>query len=81
MTSSPRHSAIQSEITQRWSRTLDYDSPKLADDFFDRGGTSIKALQLLTGIEADLNLTVPLSAFAEQPTLEGLLEILGTSSQ
>ena len=41
--------------------------------FFDQGGTSIKALQLLTEIETDFDLSIPLSAFAEQPTLDGLL--------
>jgi aspartate racemase len=70
---------IEAEVTERWHRILGYEGTSSADDFFELGGTSLEAMQLLTGIEEDFGLAVSLAAFAERPTLEGLLEELQTA--
>ena len=67
---------ITAEVAERWRRVLEYEEASPSDDFFSSGGSSLKAMQLLTGIEEDLGLTVDLAAFAERPTLQGLLEKL-----
>jgi len=67
---------IEAEITERWRRVLQLEGTPSSDDFFELGGTSLEAMQLLTGIEEDLGLAVSLAAFAERPTLQGLLEEL-----
>lgn len=72
---------IEADVTRRWLRILELDDEPPTDDFFDLGGTSLKALQLLTEIEDNLNLSVPLMTFALQPTLRGLLNVLQVSAK
>ncbi len=72
--------ALETEIDRRWRQILeldgDGDGNLLSEDFFDLGGSSLQALQLLTGIEDELGFAVPLMAFALHPTKAGLLEAL-----
>ena len=73
--------AITANVTLRWKRVLGFDEEPHSDDFFELGGTSLKALQLLSEIENDLGLSVPLMVFALQPTLQGLLSALNGSAR
>ncbi len=68
--------SIEADVTQRWNRILELEDKPHSDDFFELGGTSLKALQLLTEIEENLGLKVPLMSFAQRPTLSGLVDWL-----
>ena len=72
---------IKADVTRRWMRVLGLDGDSPSDDFFDLGGTSLKALQLLSEIEENLGLSVSLMIFAQQPTLQGLLDALNVSNK
>ena len=80
MKTDPTPGEIRDDVARRWSRVLKItDEPKF-DDFFQLGGTSFMALQLLTEIEENLGVSIPLMAFAQQPTLKGLLDMLRVPS-
>jgi len=51
------------------------------DDFFALGGDSLRAVAMLSAVEARLGVSVPLSAFARAPTIEGLAERASSPAQ
>ncbi len=63
---------IESEIASIWETCLDTRRIGSLDNFFDRGGNSINALQCLNLIKERLGATVPIASFFLQPTLEGI---------
>ena len=75
------NSTIAQQVSRRWRRILDLDDSATDGDFFELGGTSLMALQLLAGIEEDLGLTAPLMSFAVDASLAGLINALEYSRQ
>jgi amino acid adenylation domain-containing protein len=62
-------------MTALWSSTLGVDVEP-DDDFFDRGGHSLLAVELLIGVEARFNRRLPLGALVEASTARLLLGAL-----
>jgi len=75
--------ASERRIAVAWSKALGVavDSLGVGDSFFDRGGDSLRAVSMLSALEADLGRSVPLSAFAGAPTIEGLARRLATADE
>ncbi|MEV7004244.1 amino acid adenylation domain-containing protein [Streptomyces sp. NPDC093982] len=62
------------------SELLQVPQPGLHDDFFELGGTSLTAMRLVTMIEKRYGVGVPLSLFAEAPTIAALADRLRSGS-
>jgi len=59
-------------LSEVLSELLRVAEPGVLDDFFELGGTSLTAMRLVTMIEKRYGTHVPLSAFAEAPTIAAL---------
>jgi len=70
----PPRSAVERRLAEIWSGLLGNERIGLDDDFFDLGGNSLLALQVVTRIRAELRLALPLHVVFERPTLAGLVE-------
>ena len=68
---------IAQTVAQLWQEVLQTSvGPTDADDFFDAGGDSLKAITFTMELERALNLELPLTLINEAPTFAGLCEAL-----
>lgn len=64
-----------------WSDVLGVTNIGLQDSFFDLGGHSMLALQVMTQLEKETNRRLPLSTLFEYPTIESLAKLLHQDAQ
>ncbi len=65
-------SQLEAEIASDWARGLGVDTVGRSDSFFDLGGNSLKAAQMLTRISALFGVRIPVVAFFRDPTVHGV---------
>lgn len=63
-------------IHQLWESLLSVDSLGVHENFFDRGGYSLLALECCVNLRSELRLHVPLSTMFENPTVASFAQIL-----
>ncbi|MBP1124792.1 MULTISPECIES: amino acid adenylation domain-containing protein [Pseudomonas] len=72
--------APQSELEQQvaaiWAEVLGVEQVGLADHFFESGGHSLLAMQVISRLRHLLGTEVPLRTLFEQPRLQGFVEAL-----
>ncbi|MSQ36127.1 MAG: hypothetical protein EXR63_03150 [Dehalococcoidia bacterium] len=56
-----------------WARVLNVDAVDADDNFFDLGGHSLVAMQLIADVREAFQVEVPLRALFEDPTITGLM--------
>jgi len=79
---SPKSSSIQSTLVDIWKAVLGRTRIKLHDNFFEVGGSSLKAVQVLAMIKKELKQDLSIVSLFEYPTVALLAERLsGFSSE
>jgi amino acid adenylation domain-containing protein len=75
--------AMETNLAQIWCEILDIDSVGVKDNFFDLGGTSISAFQVVTQVKEKLKLDLKTVKLFEYPTIADLAKYLseGESEQ
>ena len=63
---------LQQQLVDVWERVLEVRPVGIRDDFFDLGGSSLRALTMADELERVLALRVSLTAMLESPTIERL---------
>ncbi|UDB46533.1 amino acid adenylation domain-containing protein [Bacillus safensis] len=63
---------IETKLVHLWEDILDQEKIGVYDSFFDRGGHSLKAMTVLTKVQRDFEVEVPLSILFEQQTIATL---------
>ncbi|MDB9429192.1 amino acid adenylation domain-containing protein [Microcystis aeruginosa CS-555/01A07] len=71
---------LELKLTQIWEHLLKRQPISITDDFFDMGGHSLLALQLMAIIEQEFNIDLPLSILFSRGTIEQLAILLRQSS-
>jgi thioesterase domain-containing protein/acyl carrier protein len=71
-------SEIQGKLVDIWSEVLAVDSEiiGIGDDFFERGGHSLKAAIMVSKIQKELHIAVPLVEVFKTPTIKHLAEYI-----
>lgn len=64
---------VVSVVLSSWSEVLKVDLPRLQDDFFDQGGHSVLAAALVSRINRQLDIRLPLLAIFDTPTVRELI--------
>ncbi len=72
--------AMALALLQLWQRVMKRDDLGVADNFFEAGGDSLAAVDILAGIETLLGRRVPLFLLTEHPTIESLAHVLDQHS-
>ncbi|MCP5108174.1 MAG: AMP-binding protein, partial [bacterium] len=67
----PPQSPIEKILANLWSSVLN-TSPGIDDNFFDLGGHSLKATILISKIQKELHVNIPLVELFKTPTIRGL---------
>lgn len=73
----PPASAMERALLALWQAVLKRDGLGVTDNFFDVGGDSLAAVDILAGMETLVGHAVPLFTLTEHPTIEQLARILG----
>lgn len=68
--------ALQEYLRYEWKQLLAVESVSLDDDFFDLGGNSLKAAQLLKRIEMIEHKSIPLLSLFQGRTIRGMADII-----
>ncbi len=68
--------ATEEIIAGLWTEILAVTSPGINDNFFDLGGHSLKATQLLSRIRQTFQVDLPLRSLFEAPTIAGMATIV-----
>lgn len=74
----PRNN-LELKLTQIWEQLLNRQPISVTDDFFDIGGHSLLALQLMAIIEQEFNIELSLSILFQNGTIENLATLLRQS--
>jgi amino acid adenylation domain-containing protein len=69
-------SAIESALAQLWSEVLGHESIAPDSSFFDLGGDSLLATQLVSRVRTRLGVDLPISALFDRPTVRGLARLV-----
>ena len=64
---------LETSLVNLWGRVLGRREVGLNENFFEAGGTSLKAVQLVAMIQRELKRTLPITAFFECPTIRLLV--------
>jgi FkbH-like protein len=63
------HSEVESALAHIWCEVLGVQDIGLDDNFFEMGGDSLLALDLISRVRASFEVELPLMAFFEEPTV------------
>ncbi|HKU41294.1 MAG TPA: amino acid adenylation domain-containing protein, partial [Polyangiales bacterium] len=72
--------ASESKMAEIWQRVLSRKRVGVTDNFFALGGQSLLAVLLVSEVEKEFGIRLPLSRVLERPTIEELVGSLGQSS-
>ena len=72
----PPRGPIEEALADIWKELLGVESVGAHDNFFERGGHSILAVQLLSRIRSTFDVEAPLGAFIDDPTLSRMAEFV-----
>ncbi len=67
---------IEQEIATIWQELLGIEKIGIHDNFFDIGGNSLVATQLISRIQEIFSVDLPLASLFEQPTIANLAELI-----
>jgi hypothetical protein len=74
-------SALESELLELWRNTLNCNSIGLDDDFFERGGDSLLAIQAIVRMNDKLRMELSVADLFEAPTVARLADRVGELRQ
>jgi amino acid adenylation domain-containing protein len=75
------HTSQEKRLAAFWAQVLEVEHVGLHDDFFQLGGDSILATQLLSRVHEAFDVGLPFSSFFETPTVAGMVRAIETAKQ
>jgi acyl carrier protein len=67
---------MEQRIADVWQRLLGFEQIGVEDNFFDLGGHSLMATQVISRVRETLNAELPLRVFFETPTVASLSQVI-----
>jgi thioesterase domain-containing protein len=72
----PPRDAVELRLTQIWEKLLNFHPIGVADGFFEIGGDSLSAIDLMLTIEQEFQSRLPITALIQAPTISALADVL-----
>lgn len=69
----------EKRMAELWRKILPREKIGIHDDFFDIGGHSLLAMKLVSQIEQEFNIKLPLTTIFQSPTLESMSKLVADS--
>ncbi len=79
--SNPPATPTEEEVAKIWREVLNLEHASVEDNFFDVGGHSLLAMQLLSQIRQRFAIEFPVRRFFERPTIRGLAAAVDVEHQ
>ena len=67
---------VEQQVADVWAEVLGIDRVGSHDNFFEAGGHSLLAMQVMSRLRKTFGVEIPLRRLFEQPTIAGLAETL-----
>ncbi len=77
----PPRTSTEQRLADIWRHLLRVDVIGVRDSFFDRGGHSLSAMQLVSRIRQHFDVELPLLSVFETPTIEGIAAKIDEASE
>ncbi|WP_199322108.1 non-ribosomal peptide synthetase [Leptolyngbya sp. FACHB-321] len=74
----PPQTLIEQQLAALWSKLLGIEQVSIQDNFFESGGNSLLAAQLIAAIRETFQVKLPVRCIFEQPTIAGLAQLIET---
>ncbi|MEO3755653.1 amino acid adenylation domain-containing protein [Streptomyces sp. B6B3] len=68
---------VERTVWELWTRLLERDGFGVTESFFELGGHSLMATTMLSRVQAEHGIEVPIREFFEAPTVSGLAGLMG----
>jgi acyl carrier protein len=65
---------LERELAQIWAQVLQVDQIGIEDNFFEVGGHSLLAMQVMVHLRSSMMIELPMSVLFERPTIRALAE-------
>ncbi|MGZ5029480.1 MAG: non-ribosomal peptide synthetase, partial [Methylobacter sp.] len=69
-------SQVEKQLAEIWCDVLRINRVGIHDNFFDLGGQSLLAMQVITRVSEQLSVEIPLARLFEMPTIAGLAQLI-----
>jgi hypothetical protein len=79
MVPEPPQSSLEEMLASLWSEILEIDSVSRNDNFFARGGNSLRALLMIARVQVATGIEVSISALFDGPTIRELAQSIETT--
>ncbi len=76
----PPATGLERQLTGVWEKLFGIEGPGIADDFYELGGDSLRAITLSSMVRKELKVEVPLPVIFESPTIEGMAKYIEEES-
>jgi thioesterase domain-containing protein/acyl carrier protein len=73
--------AMETRLAAMWQSALSIDQVGRKDSFFELGGDSLRAIDLLMRVEKELGVVLPASTIIDHPTIEQLAALLAGNTR
>ena len=77
----PPRNALELRLTQLWEKLLNSSPIGVVDNFFEIGGDSLSAIDLMLTIEKEFQRQLPITVLIQSPTIAALAEVLGRDGE
>jgi thioesterase domain-containing protein/acyl carrier protein len=74
-------SRTEQALAEIWRQTLELDRLGVRDDFFELGGDSVAASQVLVAVQREFGRSFPLAALFKAPTVEAMAELIERAAE
>ncbi len=72
----PARNQIEEIVAKTWEKALGIEKIGIHDNFFDLGGDSLISVQVISQLQKELNVQIPVVSIYNRPTISSLVEII-----
>jgi len=74
-------SGLECSIASIWQKVLGIGQVGIQDNFFEIGGTSLKAVRLIAELRRECNMDIPVVTIFERPTIDSMVKMFGNGEE